>query len=224
MNRAVLIVAAGSGSRMGGKIPKQYLPLQGKPVIIHTLELFRTFDPEIEMLVVLAAGHRKFWEQLKASFEICGDLPVATGGSTRFDSVKNGLMHIVQADLIGIHDAVRPLVSQDTLARCYDAANKKGSGIPVLEFEESVRMLDKQGISSHMDRSRLMRVQTPQVFRGDLIKEAYQQTYKTAFTDDASVYENRHGQVTLVKGNRENIKITNSFDLQLAELLMASPG
>ena len=125
---------------------------------------------------------------------------------------------------MGIHDAVRPLVSRETLTRCYEAADREGSGIPVIEMDESVRMLDGHGGSGHLDRSRLRRVQTPQVFRSDLIKKAYLQSYRPEFTDDASVYERLFGQVFMVEGNPENIKITTPLDLKLASLLIDSPG
>jgi len=223
MKKTVVIVAAGSGTRMGGKIPKQYLQLQGKPIVIHTLEKFRNFDPEIKLIVVLAAAHQEFWTRIKASYEMAGDVIIARGGATRYASVKNGLAHVDQDELVGIHDAVRPLVSLDTLKRSYDAAFREGSGIPVLEMEDSVRILNGDGSSGHLDRSRLRRVQTPQVFKSERIKKAYEQAYDPDFTDDASVYEAAFGPVTLVEGNRENIKITTSLDLRLAELLIAPP-
>jgi len=223
MKKAVIIVAAGSGSRMGREIPKQYLELRDKPVLIHTLERFQAFDPEMKVVVVLAPDHRELWDRMAASYEITRGLILATGGTSRYESVKNGLIHVDQASLVGIHDAVRPLVSQDTLKRCYDSALRKGSGIPVIEMDESVRKLDKHGSSVHMDRSSLKRVQTPQAFRSERIKQAYQQPYSNAFTDDASVYETVYGAPTLVEGNRENIKITTPTDLQLAQLLIDSP-
>jgi 2-C-methyl-D-erythritol 4-phosphate cytidylyltransferase len=222
VKKAVIIVAAGSGSRMGEKIPKQYLQLKGRPLIVHTLERFQRFDPDMKLVVVLATDHKELWEQMAASYEIAGGVTLALGGPTRYDSVKSGLRQIDEETLTGIHDAVRPLVSQDTLIRCYDAALRKGSGIPVVEMDESVRMLDAEGGSVHMDRSSLKRVQTPQVFRSDRIKQAYQQTYKSGFTDDASVYETVYGAPTLVEGNRENIKLTTPADMQLAQLLIGS--
>ena len=222
MKKAVIIVAAGSGSRMGGEMPKQYLQLLGRPLIVHTLERFKRFDPEMKLVVVLAPTHKELWEQMAASYEIARGVTLAMGGSTRYDSVKSGLKQIDKETLIGIHDAARPLVSQDTLIRCYDAALRTGSGIPVVEMDESVRMLDAKGGSVHMDRSRLKRVQTPQVFRSDRIKQAYQQGYKSAFTDDASVYETVYGAPALVEGNRENIKLTTPADMQLAQLLIDS--
>ena len=222
MKKAVIIVAAGSGSRMGGELPKQYLELRDKPILIHTLERFLSFDPEMKVVVVLAPAHRELWDRMAASYEIARGLTLALGGASRYDSVKNGLTHVDQASLVGIHDAVRPLVSQDTLTRCYDAALRKGSGIPVIEMDESVRKLDRQGGSSHMDRSSLKRVQTPQAFRSERIKQAYQQPYSNIFTDDASVYETVYGAPTLVEGNRENIKITTPTDMNLAKLLIDS--
>jgi len=222
MKKAVIIVAAGSGSRMGGELPKQYLQLKGKPLIIHSLERFQRFDPEMKVVMVLAQAHQELWEQLSSTYEIARAVVLAQGGASRYESVKNGLSNVDRASLLGIHDAVRPLVSQDTLARCYDAALRKGSGIPVLEMDESVRIMDQQGGSAHMDRSSLRRVQTPQVFRSDRIIQAYQQPYKSTFTDDASVYETVYGTLTLVEGNRENIKITTPTDMQLARLLIDS--
>ena len=222
MNRAVIIVAAGSGSRMGGALPKQYLKLREKPIVIHTLERFHNFDPDMKVVVVLAPAHRELWEDMALSYEIARGLIIAPGGASRYDSVKKGLSKVDQASLVGIHDAVRPLVSQDTLARCYDAALRKGSGIPVIEMDESVRKLNIEGGSAPIDRSRLRRVQTPQVFRSEQIKKAYQQPYKNTFTDDASVYEMVYGAPTLVDGNRENIKITTPTDMLLAGLLIDS--
>jgi len=222
VKKAVIIVAAGSGSRMGGKIPKQYLQLKGRPLIVHTLERFHRFDPDMKLVVVLAPAHKELWEQMAASYELARGVTLVLGGATRYDSVKSGLNLIDKETLTGIHDAVRPLVSQDTLIRCYDAALRKGSGIPVVEMDESVRMLDAEGGSVQMDRSSLKRVQTPQVFRSDRIKKAYQQPYKSAFTDDASVYETVYGPLTLVEGNRENIKLTTPTDMQLAQLLIDS--
>lgn len=223
MKKAVILVAAGSGSRMGEELPKQYLILKGKPLIVHTLEKFQKYDPEMKVVVVLAPAHRELWEEVAASYNLCKDLVLAEGGATRYDSVKNGLIHIMEEGLVGIHDAVRPLVSQGTLTRTFESALREGSGIPVIEMEESVRKLKPRGASTHMDRSMLRKVQTPQVFRADQIIKAYKQDYRPAFTDDASVYESLYGSVSLVEGNRENIKITTPTDMRLASLLIASP-
>lgn len=222
MRRAVIIVAAGSGSRMGGTLPKQYRELLGKPIIIHTLEIFRRFDPEMQVIVVLSPQHKQLWEKLSGSYELARGVTLTYGGNTRYDSVKKGLIQIEKAKIVGIHDAVRPLVSPDTLRRAYTAAEQEGSGVPVIEMEESVRKVDPSGNSEYLDRDSLKKVQTPQVFEVHRIREAYQQPYDSSYTDDASVYESLFGRVNLVEGNRENIKITTPTDMKLASLLIAS--
>lgn len=222
MKRAVIIVAAGSGSRMGGELPKQYRELLGKPIIIHTLELFRRFDPGMQVIVVLSPAHRQLWEELAGSYNIAGEVTLTHGGTTRYDSVKNGLIQIEEAEIVGIHDAVRPLASLATLRRTYAAAEREGSGIPVIEMEESIRKVDPTGGSEPLERASLRTVQTPQVFEVHRIKEAYQQTHDPSYTDDASVYQSVFGRIALVEGNRENIKITTPTDMKLASLLMAA--
>jgi 2-C-methyl-D-erythritol 4-phosphate cytidylyltransferase len=216
----VLIVAGGSGSRMGAEIPKQYMELEGKPVIRYTTERFFNFDPEIRMVVVLAPGHLPFWEEVVGCAPELRRVEVETGGPTRYDSVKNGLTRMEEVEFVGIHDAVRPLVSTATIERCFRSAELYGSGIPVAEMDETVRWISDEGHSEHLDRSRIRRVQTPQVFRYSLIREAYDRRFDTSFTDDASVFESLHGEVHLVEGNSENIKITTPTDLLLASLLI----
>ena len=217
-----MIVAGGTGRRMGGPVPKQFMELNGKPVILHTLERFLEFDPDMAVVVVLAPGHRSYWE--KAAAGGFPDIALATGGETRYDSVKNGIgMMESGTGLIGIHDAVRPLVSVPTLERCYASAGRTGSGIPVVEVDETIRIMKDRDHSEHMDRSLLRRVQTPQVFKGEQIRNAYRLPFHPAFTDDASVYESMYGEVSLVEGNPENIKITTPVDLMLASLLMGLP-
>jgi len=219
---AVVIVAGGSGRRMERDIPKQYLDLQGKPLIIHTLEKFLQFDPGMKVVLVMASGHRKFWDVISISYDQGSGMMVAAGGETRYDSVKNGLQYIDDGLIVGIHDAVRPFVSHETIARCYAAAGKTGSGIPVMEMDESVRMIQSSSQSVHMDRLKLRRVQTPQVFKSEMIKDAYRQPFDPAFTDDASVFESQYENITLVEGNPENIKITTPTDLQLASVLIGT--
>jgi len=216
---AVVVVAGGSGRRIGGAIPKQYLDLKGKAVVIHTLERFYLYDPQIKIVLVLDNDHRKFWDEVSSTFKAADAVELVNGGETRYDSVKNGLRRIPMACIVGIHDAVRPLVSLETISRCYSAARESGSGIPVMEMEESVRMIRKGG-SENLAREHLRRVQTPQVFRSEQILEAYKRAYNSSFTDDASVYESVHGQVTLVPGNPENIKITKVLDLELASMII----
>jgi 2-C-methyl-D-erythritol 4-phosphate cytidylyltransferase len=217
---AVIIVAGGSGLRMGGPVPKQDLDLGGKPLIIHTLDRFLAYDQDIKVVLVMARVHRKFWDVISISYDRGHNVVIAPGGETRYDSVKNGLQHIDDGIIVGIHDAVRPLVSLDTIERCFHAAAESGSGIPVVEMDESIRMVTEPDRSVQLDRTRLKRVQTPQVFRSELIKKAYGGTCDPSFTDDASVYESRYHQLTLVDGNPENIKITTPADLKLASLLL----
>jgi 2-C-methyl-D-erythritol 4-phosphate cytidylyltransferase len=217
---AVIIVAGGSGRRMGGPVPKQFLDLNGKPLIVHTIESFYNYDPEIKVVVVLAASHRKFWGSISITYDRGRGIDVAKGGESRYDSVKSGLQHIGDGMVVGVHDAVRPMVSQETIQRCYEAAARTGSGIPVVEMDDSVRMLEEGGGSINLERGKLRRVQTPQVFRSELIREAYGQKSELSFTDDASVFEAQYGEVTLVEGNRENIKITTPADLKLSSLIL----
>lgn len=216
---ALVVVAGGSGRRMGGTVPKQYLPLRGKPIIIHTLERFYQYDPRIKIVVVLAKNHRKFWDEIASASEAAIGSELVTGGKNRYDSVKRGLQLIPDGCIVGIHDAVRPLVSQETIGRCYRAALEFGSGIPVFEMDESVRRITAMG-SENLERANLRRVQTPQVFRSELIREAYECSSAPSVTDDASVYESIHGELTLVSGNPENIKITKPIDLELASLII----
>ncbi|MCK5136831.1 MAG: 2-C-methyl-D-erythritol 4-phosphate cytidylyltransferase [Bacteroidales bacterium] len=217
---AVVVVAGGVGRRMGNNIPKQYLDLDGKPLIIHTLEKFLQFDPDMKVVLVMASGHRKFWDVISISYDYGSGIIIAAGGETRYESVKNGLQYIEDGLIVGIHDAVRPFVSPETIKRCYLAAAESGCGIPVVEMDESVRMIQSPDHSVYMDRSKLRRVQTPQVFKSEMIKKAYRQPCDLDFSDDASVFESHYKHVTLVEGNRENIKITTPTDLQLASVLI----
>ena len=224
MRRAVVIVAGGSGIRMGAELPKQYLELAGKPLIVHALEQFLLFDPGMHVVLVLAPSHRDHWKAISDKYELASGLSQAQGGASRYDSVKNGLKLVEDGMVVGIHDAVRPLVSQQTLQRTYSSASNRGSGIPVIALDDSLRMLDEAGGSTRVDRTLLRRVQTPQVFQSTQIKLAYDQFNDPAFTDDASVYESKFGQLKLVEGNRENIKITTPGDLLMAEALIQSLG
>ena len=218
----VMIVAGGAGTRMGSEIPKQYLHLGDKPIILHTLDRFLEFDSEIRVVFVIAKTHGAYWENMLRNEQWLERFEVATGGATRYQSVLNGMQHVEDGRIVGIHDAVRPFVSLTTLERCFTTAKETGSAIPVTDMEETIRFVPEKGGSEHLDRTRLKRVQTPQVFRSELIREAYEKTDDRNYTDDASVFEAVHGPVTLVDGNRENIKITSPLDLQLASLLLAT--
>jgi len=219
--RSVVIVAGGTGSRMKSETPKQFLDLAGKPVILWTIEKFLTFDPSIKVILVLPESHLIVWDGLKKKHAHAEDVIITTGGSTRFQSVKKGLENVYPDGIVGIHDAVRPLVSQDTLVRCYTEAEKTGSAVPVIDSEDSLRTVIGLG-SNILDRASVRRVQTPQVFQADKLITAYDNCLEKAYTDDASVYESYYGQVNLVEGNIENIKITYPTDMKVAEALLTS--
>ncbi|HZL12090.1 MAG TPA: 2-C-methyl-D-erythritol 4-phosphate cytidylyltransferase [Prolixibacteraceae bacterium] len=219
MKKFVLIVAGGSGSRMGTEIPKQFLDLCGIPVLMHTIQVFYEFDPNCDLILVLPETQQKYWAGLclKHSFSIPHQ--IVSGGETRFHSVENGLSRIKGEGIIFLHDGVRPLVSRETLGRCFDTAQKNGNAIPVLPVCESLRKLDgTKNIS--VDRSLFFSVQTPQTFRTNQIREAYLQSFDSCFTDDASVVEKAGFSIHLVDGNHENIKITNPTDLIIAEAFL----
>ena len=189
MKRYAIIVAGGKGLRMGGDVPKQFLPINGKPVLMRTLEAFKLFDAEMQLIVVLPQEQIAYWQ------ELCR---------------QQGCI---------IQHGVRPFVSQEVLQRCYEQAEEKKAVIPVIPVIETIRKLNDSQSSKTVPRSEFRLVQTPQVFNVNLLKRAYEQPYTTAFTDDASVVEALGIPVTLAEGNRENIKITTPFDLKIAEVL-----
>ena len=218
MKKHIIIVAGGKGLRMGGDIPKQFLPVCGKPVLMRTLEAFHVYDASIHLILVLPVSQQAYWKQLCEEYQFNLAHEIADGGETRFHSVKNGLALIKEDGLVGVHDGVRPFVSQEVIARCYDEALSLKAVIPVVGVVETVRHLTDEG-SETVPRDQYKLVQTPQVFDVALLRRAYEQTYTDMFTDDASVVETLGEKVYLVEGNRENIKLTTPFDLKLAELL-----
>lgn len=219
MKKHIIIVAGGKGLRMGGEIPKQFLPIGGKPVLMRTIESFHLYDNTIHVVLVLPVSQQAYWRELckKYSFELPHE--VADGGETRFHSVMNGLALVEGEGLVGVHDGVRPFVSQEVITRCYAEAGTKKAVIPVIGVVETVRRLEGTD-SVTVPRDQYKLVQTPQVFDVALLQRAYQQRYTEMFTDDASVVEALGEKVFLVEGNRENIKLTTPFDLKLAEMLI----
>jgi 2-C-methyl-D-erythritol 4-phosphate cytidylyltransferase len=219
MDLYALIVAGGSGKRMGADTPKQFLELAGKPVLMHTIERFRQFNESIEIITVLPENQLRFWAELQKrySFEIPHTL--VKGGAHRFDSVRRGLAFVNIPGLVAIHDGVRPLVRIDTIKRCFEAAEKKGNAIPVVSPSDSLRLITDHS-NEPLNRLKVKQVQTPQVFDAALIKKAYRQQYDTSFTDDATVVERTGEKIHIVEGNRENIKITNPEDLFIAQTLL----
>ena len=218
MKKHIIIVAGGKGLRMGGDILKQFLPVCGKPVLMRTMEAFHTYDAAIHIILVLPVSQQAYWKELCQEYRFSLSHDIANGGDTRFHSVMNGLAMVEGNGLVGVHDGVRPFVSQEVIARCYEEAEACKAVIPVIDVVETVRHLTEEG-SETVPRDRYKLVQTPQVFEVELLRRAYQQTYTDLFTDDASVVEALGEKVYLVKGNRENIKLTTPFDLKLAEML-----
>jgi 2-C-methyl-D-erythritol 4-phosphate cytidylyltransferase len=221
MQLYVVIVAGGSGKRMGVEIPKQFLELAGKPVLMHTIERFKAFNDAIEIITVLPENQLRFWIDLqkKHSFSILHTL--VKGGSTRYHSVRNGLKFVNNPGLVAIHDGVRPFVSIDTIKRCFETAEKLGNAIPSICPTESLRIVTEGG-SHPVNRFHVKQIQTPQVFNAGLIKKAYLQNYCQDFTDDATVLEKTGEKINLIEGNRENIKITNPEDLLISAALLQS--
>jgi len=219
MNKIAIIVAGGKGERMNADVPKQFLEIKGKPILIHTLEAFMNFDASLQLILVLPVAQFEFWETLCKKHALNIPHQIVTGGQTRFQSVKNGLDAVKVPAIVAIHDGVRPLVSKETISRCFDAAAKFGAAIPTMDSIESIRFVDANG-SKSVDRNAYKMVQTPQVFDAELLKKAYEQEFSVLFTDDASVVEAMGIAVQLVDGNRENIKITTEFDLIVAERLL----
>lgn len=217
---AVIIVAGGKGLRMGGDIPKQFLPIGGKPILMRTIERFLQYDKEMQVVLVLPESQQDYWQSLCEKYRFSQPYTLANGGETRFHSVKNGLAKVSPvATLIGVHDGVRPFVSLDTIRATYEEAARSEAVVPVIDVVETVRHLVSEQASETVPRSDYKLVQTPQVFSAPLLRQAYAQPYTDFFTDDASVVERFGHPVTLVTGNRENIKITTPFDLTIAAAL-----
>lgn len=219
MIRTALIVAGGKGLRMGSDLPKQFLPVGGKPVLMRTLEAFYQFDAAMHLILVLPKEQQAYWRQLCSDYQFVINHRIVDGGETRFHSVKNGLAFVSGSGLVGVHDGVRPFVSQEVIGRCYDMAEVRKAVIPVVDIVETVRRLTAEG-SETVNRNDYKLVQTPQVFDAGLLKQAYAQAFTPLFTDDASVVEAMGVPVCLVEGNRENIKITTPFDLKVATTLL----
>jgi len=221
MELYVVIVAGGSGKRMGAEIPKQFLELAGRPVLMHTIERFKVFNEAIEIITVLPENQLRFWIDLQKKHSFSVPHTLVKGGSNRFLSVRNGLKFVNTSGLVAIHDGVRPFVSIDTIKRCFETAEKLGNAVPSISPTESLRIVTEEG-SLPVNRFTVKQIQTPQVFNAALIKNAYLQDYNPDFTDDATVLEKVGAKINLIEGNRENIKITNPEDLLISAALLQS--
>ena len=216
----IIIVAGGKGLRMGSDIPKQFLPIGGKTVLMRTIERFREYAEDLQIILVLPKTQQDYWHELCQKYDFKVKYWLADGGETRFHSVQNGLS-LVPDDaegVVGVHDGVRPFPSIDVIRNCYETAREKKAVIPVIPVVETVRHL-QGNISETVPRDEYRLVQTPQCFDIQLLKAANKQAYNDSFTDDASVVEAFGFNITLVEGNRENIKITTPYDLNIAEML-----
>jgi 2-C-methyl-D-erythritol 4-phosphate cytidylyltransferase len=220
----IIIVAGGKGLRMGTDIPKQFLPVAGKPILMRTIERFYEYNKELGIILVLPECQQEYWNKLCHEYDFDIKHTVVNGGATRFESSKNGLTAIPDGEegIVGIHDGVRPFVSTDVIDCCYETARDEYAAIPVLPVTDTIRFIDKQGGGKNVLRSDYRVVQTPQAFDISLLKQAFNQPYSESFTDDASVVETLGCQVAMVDGNRENIKITTPFDIKVAEAILNS--
>ena len=217
MNKTVIIVAGGNGSRMGSELPKQFLLLKGKPLLVHTIEKFHQAFSDLKIIVVLPQNQMEYWEKLKSQYTV-PQHQICTGGSSRFQSVRNGMQQINEECIVGTHDAVRPLISSANIQKIFNEAEEKGNAIPYLPCKDSIRKIEN-GKSFSVPREHYVLIQTPQCFKWSLIKDGYLLEEHKSFTDDASVFEFLGGNIHLVEGDAFNIKITYPEDLKYAESL-----
>lgn len=222
MKKAAIVVAGGKGTRMGGPVSKQYLPIGGKPVLMHTLEGFYQAIPDVFLILVLPEADFLLWKGLCQAHGCSIPHEVIAGGNSRFQSVKNGLDALpFNKGLVAIHDGVRPFVKKEVLIESFEIAAKTGSAIAVVPLKDSIRKISEDGSNTFQERQNFRLVQTPQTFQVEKIKKAFEVSELPQFTDDATVYENQGWQVTLFSGNPENIKITTQEDLEYAEFLLS---
>lgn len=220
MKGAVIIVAGGIGSRMQSTLPKQFLELKGKPILLHTLEKFHSFNSDLQLIIVMHENYVDYWKDLCRTIGVSIPHEVISGGKERFFSVKNGLKQLhSDVDVVAVHDAVRPLVSMQTLHNCFEALKEHKAVVPVIPLIDSIREIHDTG-SQSVDRTKYRLVQTPQCFDRQLLENSYQKEYSRNFTDDASVVENVDQPIFLVDGNVENVKITTNSDLLLCSALI----
>jgi len=219
MKKAVIIVAGGSGLRMQTDMPKQFISLGTKPILQHTIQKFYDFDNTIKIILVLPEIYIDFWKQLCKENNFSIDSEIVKGGSERFYSVKNAIDILQDIDLVAIHDGVRPFVTNQTIETAFEIANQKGNAIPCISAFDSVRLIENN-TNKPINRNNIKIIQTPQVFKFEILKKAYNQQYNSNFTDDASVVEQFGESINLTEGNRTNIKITTSEDLTIAQAFL----
>ncbi len=221
MDKVAIIVAGGSGKRMGSDLPKQFLMLHNKPVLYYTLHRFLSAFADMKVVLVLAEEYVDMGLEIIDAYFGRERIKIAPGGATRFESVKNGLTLVENESIVFVHDAVRCNVSRELILRCYETALETGSAIPVLKCSDSLRLLTDDGDSEVLNREKVVQVQTPQVFHSKILIPAFQIDYKDRFTDEASVVEAYGVKVSLVEGEKQNGKITLPADLKIAEIFLA---
>lgn len=219
MKKYAVIVAGGSGLRMKTSVPKQFLPLFGKPVLYHTLTAFLEAFSDIDIILVLPEAHTETGEEIVAQTNDPSRIKITTGGETRFHSVKNGLEYVRQHSIVFVHDGVRCLVTTDLIRRCYEMALEKGNAIPALHAVDTIRIESFSG-NQQIDRNKVRIIQTPQTFFSEIIKAAFEQDYVDSFTDEASVVEKLGVKINLIEGEETNLKITRPVDLLIAERII----
>jgi 2-C-methyl-D-erythritol 4-phosphate cytidylyltransferase len=219
MKKSMIIVAGGSGSRMGAEIPKQFMELRGKPILMHTLDKMKDVDADMQLIIVLPLDQMEKWEKLCYKHGFSTPHLMAEGGATRFQSVENGLRLVDDSELLGVHDGVRPLFSTQLVHNLFAEADKSGAAIPVTPVVPSLRLV-KENSNQAVDRSSYRQVQTPQCFKTSILKTAFGNAEHVNYSDDAAVVEANGGSISLVNGDPDNIKITNPIDLELAELII----
>lgn len=221
MNNSAIIVAGGSGTRMGSPLPKQYLEIGGKPILMHTILKFYQFSPALRLILVIPPSDTELWSKLCSQHNFTVPHKVVAGGQSRFQSVRNGLTALeADQELVAIHDGVRPFVSVEVIEKSYREAAISGSAIAVVPLKDSIRKITKVGGSVFQDRQHFRLVQTPQTFQVSKILKAFKTEELPIFTDDATVYEHQGWEVSLIPGNPENIKITTIEDLDYADYLL----
>jgi 2-C-methyl-D-erythritol 4-phosphate cytidylyltransferase len=223
LHKYAIIVAGGSGTRMGANLPKQFMLLNDKPVLYYTLKTFLNSYPDIQIILVLPAAYTDIGKEIIDTYFNKERIRITAGGETRFQSVKNGLALVAEESIIFVHDGVRCLLSTDLIHHCYKMALLTGSAIPAIPCKDSVRLLNDDG-SDAIDRNKIMLIQTPQTFHSKIILPAFQVDYKDKFTDEATVVEAYGMKVTLVEGEETNIKITKPLDLLMAEKILEDRG
>lgn len=216
----IIITAGGIGKRMNSTIPKQFLELNGTPILMHSIQRFHDYNSDIQILITLPSDWIPFWKELCQKHDFNIEHQLVDGGIERYDSIKNALS-LSNGEVIGVHDGVRPLVSTETISRCFSGVKDKKACIPFLPMKESIRKIEKNQ-SSALIRSEYVTVQTPQCFERELLINAYKQPFHEGITDDASLVEEFGEEIQLIEGNEENIKITSKTDLLIAESLVQS--